>query len=92
MINTLDDIISAAETITGLIPQISDKTNFWMIRSKQGVFYNEYVAGEYIAIGWNSLTKAILSDNNNDDNFYKQILKDNDYPDKMPGTALNKCR
>lgn len=92
MINTLDDIISAAETITGLIPQISDETNFWMIRSKQGVFYNEYVAGEYIAIGWNPLTKAILSDNNNDDNFYKQILKDNDYQDKMPGTALNKCR
>ena len=41
MINTLNDIISAVDTIAESIPQISDETNFWMIRSKQGVFYNE---------------------------------------------------
>ena len=91
MINSLDDIISAVDTIAGSIPQISDGTNFWMIRSKQGVFYNEYVAGGYIAIGWNPLTAEVLS-GSNDDNYYKQILKDSEYPDKMPGTALNKCR
>lgn len=91
MINTLDDIILAADTVVNSVPQISDTTNFWMVRSKQGVFYNEYVAGGYIAIGWNSLTKNNLSDNRDDD-YYKQTLKDNDYPDKMPGTALNKCR
>ncbi len=91
MINTLDDIISAVETVAKSIPQISDYTNFWMIRSKQGVFYNEYINGEYIAIGWNALTEFILSGSDNDD-YYKQILKDNNYPDKVPGTALNKCR
>ena len=91
MINTLDDIILAVDTVVDSIPQIPDATNFWMVRSKQGVFYNEYVAGGYIAIGWNSLTKDILS-GNRDDDYYKQILKDNNYPDKMPGTALNKCR
>ncbi len=91
MINTLDDIILAVDTVVDSIPQIPDATNFWMVRSKQGVFYNEYVAGSYIAIGWNSLTKDILS-GNRDDDYYKQILKDNNYPDKMPGTALNKCR
>ena len=62
-----------------------------MVRSKQGVFYNEYVAGGYIAIGWNPLTEAVLS-GSHDDDYYKQILKDSNYPDKMPGTALNKCR
>ena len=48
MINTLDDIILAADTVIDSVPQISDSTNFWMVRSKQGVFYNEYVAGGYI--------------------------------------------
>ena len=43
MINTLDDIILAADTVIDSVPQISDSTNFWMVRSKQGVFYNEYV-------------------------------------------------
>ena len=50
MINTLDDIILAADTVIDSVPQISDSTNFWMVRSKQGVFYNEYVAGGYITV------------------------------------------
>lgn len=91
MINTLDDIVSAVNTVANSIPQISDTTNFWMVRSKQGVFYNEYVAGGYIAIGWNPLTKTVLS-GSHDDDYYKQLLKDSNYLDKMPGTALNKCR
>lgn len=91
MINTLDDIVSAVNTVANSIPQISDTTNFWMVRSKQGIFYNEYVAGGYIAIGWNPLTKTVLS-GNHDDDYYKQLLKDSNYLDKIPGTALNKCR
>ena len=73
MINTLDDIILAADTVIDSVPQISDSTNFWMVRSKQGVFYNEYVAGGYIAIGWNSLTKNNLSDNCDDPSFERSV-------------------
>ena len=86
MINTLDDIISAVETVSSSIPQISDTTNFWMVRSKQGVFYNEYVAGD-ICYWVEPLTEAVLSGSMMND-YYKQILKDSNYPDKMPGTAL----
>lgn len=60
MINTLDDIILAADTVIDSVPQISDSTNFWMVRSKQGVFYNEYVAGGYIRF----LYKGIIINHN----------------------------
>lgn len=91
MINTFNDIVASAETLAAAIPQISGNTNFWMVRSKQGVFYNEYVDGNYIAIGWNSLPKSLLN-SGEDDDAYKKILKDSGYPDKVPGTAVNKCR
>lgn len=41
-----------------LAPQVvPDECCFWMIRSKRGVFYNEFLTSQYIAIGWNALLK-----------------------------------
>lgn len=41
-----------------LAPQVvPDECGFWMIRSKRGVFYNEFLTSQYIAIGWNALLK-----------------------------------
>ena len=91
MINTLDDMISAVNVVVDSIPQIPETTNFWMVRSKQGAFYNEYISGGYIAIGWDVLTQDILSSHCSNE-YYKQLLKESHYPDKQPGTALNKCR
>lgn len=51
----------------GKIPIITDDTRFWMVRSKKGFFYNEFVNKEYIAVGWNCITeKTPLSDENLD--------------------------
>lgn len=33
------------------IPTISDTTNFWMVRTKRGFFFDEFLKEEYIAIG-----------------------------------------
>lgn len=70
--------------------QIIDKNvNFWMIRTKKGVFYQEYITKQFIAIGWNILNKKIITDNN--DNDLKELLQNN-YSNKTPGNALNKCK
>ena len=39
------------------IPTIAEETNFWMIRAKKGFFFDEFLRNEYIAMGWNSVTK-----------------------------------
>ena len=44
------------------IPTISDTTNFWMVRTKRGFFFDEFLKEEYIAIGWNLVRKAMISD------------------------------
>lgn len=74
------------------IPTVESKTNFWMIRAKRGFFFDEYVSEGYIAIGWNSITKAMLS---NDltrarSDALKESIREN-YNESRPGTALNKC-
>ena len=43
------------------IPSIKNDTNFWMVRAKRGFFFDEFIRNEFIAIGWNSVTKAMIS-------------------------------
>ena len=45
------------------IPSIKNDTNFWMVRAKRGFFFDEFIRNEFIAIGWNSVTKALISQN-----------------------------
>lgn len=51
MIKTLDELIAYIDTFAAEIPQIDPDTNFWMFRSKQGAFYDEFIKHRYIAIG-----------------------------------------
>lgn len=79
-IEILDDIINYN------LPQISDKIRFWMIRTKKGYFYEEYLKNEFVALGWNSIDKITdLSDE-----LLPQHLK-KDYGSKQPTKVINKC-
>ena len=81
------------EVFTGMIiPEITEETNFWMIRAKKGFFYDEFISKKFIAIGWNSLRKSQLHENMTKEHIraLKEIIKE-DYDEKRPGTALNKC-
>lgn len=72
------------------IPQINSDINFWMIRSKGGFFYNEYIKAGFIALGWNYIDKSMAINSQT-----VEILKDEireRYGDKRPMYAINKCK
>lgn len=74
------------------VPTIDRKTNFWMIRTKQGAFFDEFLQDKYLAIGWNSISEEMLpvdldaARSNRLKNRIRAV-----YGDSRPGTALNKC-
>lgn len=72
-----------------VIPDIPIETNFWLIRTKSGYFYDEFVNEKFVALGWNHITKSTSFDKKN-----VEILKDQikeRYGDLRPGVAVNKC-
>ena len=77
-----------------LEPQsVSSKTNFWMIRTKRGFFFDEFLQKKFIAIGWNLITKSMIEPNKltpTIEEGLKDDIKEN-YEEKKPGTALQKC-
>lgn len=40
------------------IPTFDKNTNFWMIRTKQGFFFDEFIRNGFVAIGWNFIIET----------------------------------
>ncbi len=74
------------------IPEVNKETNFWMVRAKRGFFFDEFLRKGYIAIGWNLITKSMLSNQLTKDQTdrLKASIREN-YKESRPGTVLNKC-
>ena len=75
------------------LPYINGDINFWMIRTKKGYFFNEYIENNYVALGWNiiDLNMEINSMKNEQIEILKENIK-NIYGDKRPGQAISKCK
>ena len=74
------------------IPVIDTHAHFWMIRTKQGIFYDEFVSNEYIAIGWNYLNQNNLKNLSKETNARLKDIIAKTYKEKMPQTPINKCK
>lgn len=75
------------------VPYIDGDINFWMIRTKKGYFFDEYIAESYVALGWNIIDSKtdIGSMKNEEIDIIKKNIIDI-YGDKRPGQAINKCK
>lgn len=69
--------------------KVPDECSFWMIRSKRGVFYDEYIRNGYIAIGWNALLERDFATDSEDQRKAKIAIA---YPsEQRPAGCVNKC-
>lgn len=71
---------------------IPDEMNFWLVRTRKGFFYDEYVKSNYIALGWNTLDQNKLKELETDDDIklFKEELNKK-YKTKQGSTIFNKC-
>lgn len=70
------------------IDRISDDVNFWLVRTRGGLFYDEYINKKCIGLGWNILCKNEININKKE-----EIIEEvNDkYKTKQGSTIFNKC-
>lgn len=70
---------------------IDKRTRFWMVRTKRGYFYNEFISNGFIALAWNSITLNTDFSDAALESLKDQILLK--YEEiKRPTTVINKCK
>lgn len=86
---TIDTVFNTI--INFKIRDISSETRFWMIRTKKGYFYNEFISKKFVALAWNTISSGTDFSSS-----YAETLNDSillNYPEiKRPTLVANKCR
>ena len=72
------------------IPEIPTNCNFWMIRTNNGLFFNEFITKHYISIGWNAIKKNTFPLSKPQKESMENYIKYK-YKTSVPGLAINKC-
>ena len=85
--NFFDVLDVASDTAITTIP---DETRFWMIRTKKGYFYNEFIKNSFVALGWNIV-------NSSSDLSEQSLAELKDYltyhyGESRPTGSVNKCK
>ena len=42
------------------IPIIPDERKYWLVRTKSGIYFNDFYLNNYIAIGWDEISDISL--------------------------------
>lgn len=76
------------------IEKVDKNINFWMVRTKKGFFYDEFISDGFVALGWNTILEADIKLYKKDKK-EKENLKNNvetKYPNNKQITqTINKC-
>lgn len=72
------------------IPIIPRTTRFWMIRTKKGYFYNEFISKRFVALAWNNITENTDFSESSRDSLKDDILMEFSEIQR-PSTVINKC-
>lgn len=87
-INNIKALVDSIE-----IPILLENIRFWLIRTESGLFYEEYVNNDFVALSWNEILSSDIKKANKDkdekDSLYKVIAEE--YNSKQPGMIFNKC-
>lgn len=72
------------------LTEIPSDIRFWMIRTKKGYFYEEFIQEKFVALAWNTITA-----HTNFSESEHRLLSDRiayEYPEiKRPSLVISKC-
>lgn len=66
------------ESIIRNLPQFDPNTKYWLVRGEGGIFYDDFLINNYIAIGWNEISAEEVDQNVwNSDTIRAKLISEN---------------
>lgn len=87
--NTRADVLDTIRNFK--INKVPEATRFWMIRTKKGYFYHEFITKGFVALAWNTITSETSFADSHSQALNNSILQE--YPEiNRPKVVVNKCK
>lgn len=85
--NDLLQLYKLFEKVREQLPNVDSSKDYWFIRANRGEFYDSFLLGGYIAVGWNFISLEDLA--KLDETAIKGKIKEHDDRIEKPGAAYN---
>ncbi|MBO0445462.1 hypothetical protein JZO78_03815 [Enterococcus ureilyticus] len=82
----LDDLTQA---ILESLPRLKTNSDYWLVRTESGSYYDDFNSGSFIAIGWNAIDQKIMEKNKDNPSQLKVQVESLYKDDKQPGRTAN---
>lgn len=67
------------------LPVVTDEQQIWFVRTNGGTYYNDFVINNYVALGWNLISKDLILDTKTSNDAKREKIQEL-YPEqKRPG-------
>lgn len=85
----MENLTELSQRIYDYLPRIKTNSDYWLVRTDSGVYYDDFNAGSFIAIGWNAIDEKKLKQTGGNSTQLKNEIESLYPDDKQPGRTAN---
>lgn len=85
----VDFNLTNLEAIEKSIPRLKTSVDYWLVRTEAGSYYDDFIKGSYIGVGWNLIDESTLDELGDNPSGLKIHIEEVYQDDKSPGRTAN---
>ncbi|MBS7576780.1 MULTISPECIES: hypothetical protein [unclassified Enterococcus] len=85
----MNEILELGKLIAEKLPKLKTSSDYWLVRTDSGSYYEDFNSGSFIGLGWNGINDNVLSKIGTNVDELKKKIEDLYKEDKQPGRTAN---
>lgn len=85
----MENLTELSHRIYEYLPRIKTNSDYWLVRTESGLYYDDFNTGSFIAIGWDAIDEKKLKQTGGNPAQLKNEIESLYPDDKQPGRTAN---
>ncbi|MGF2110464.1 hypothetical protein ACQUEE_06835 [Enterococcus casseliflavus] len=85
----MENLTELSQRIYDYLPRIKTNSDYWLVRTEAGLYYDDFNTGSFIAIGWDAIDEKRLKQTGGNPSQLKNEIESLYPDDKQPGRTAN---
>ena len=85
----MENLNELSRSIYNNLPRLKTNSDYWLVRTESGLYYDDFNNSSFIAIGWNAVDEEKLKNVETDPTQLRTVVESLYPDDKQPGRTAN---